>query len=96
MPLAEDARKRHSHETVRGPVIAFTVQLEVFIDGKWRPVIRYDSAHGISHVDLYRQSGETRKEILPLSFADALTLADDDVRERWEECRARYLAGEWP
>lgn len=96
LPLGENARKRHSHETVRGAVVAFVVQLEVFCEGKWCPVVRYDSAHGFSHIDWYRRSGESRKEQVPLAFAEALTLADDDIQERGEEYRDRFLQGEWP
>ena len=96
LPLGENTRKRHHHETVQGTVVAFVVQLEVCVEGKWRPVVRYDTAHGVSHIDWYRLSGDSRKELLSLSFADALTVADQDVQDRWEEYRDRYLRGEWP
>ena len=52
--------------------------------------------HGFSHIDWYRRSGESRKELLPLSFAEALTLADEDIQERREEYQDRFLKGEWP
>jgi len=74
----------------------YVVQLEVFVDGKWWAVLRYDSMHGFSHIDWYRRSGETRKELLTLSFAEALTLADEDIQDRWEAYQARFLKGEWP
>ncbi len=96
LPLGENARKRHSHETVGGTVISFVVQLEAFIEEQWRPVLRYDSMHGFAHVDSYRRSGESRKELPPLSFAEAVTLADEDIQERWEEYQDRFLRGEWP
>jgi len=31
-----------------------------------------------------------------MSFADALTLADEDILARWEEYRDRFVEGEWP
>jgi hypothetical protein len=96
LPLGENARKRHVHETSQGTVVTFMVQLEVFLEGAWRPVVRYDSAHGYSHIDYYRRSGESRKELLPLSFAEALTLADDDIQEEWKEYMRRFLKGVWP
>jgi len=96
LPLGENARKRHLHETRRGTAIRFVVQLEVFLDGRWRPVVRYDSVHGFSHVDWYKRSGESRKEPLYFSFAEALTVADVDILERWETYRDRFLEGEWP
>ena len=67
LPLGENARKRHNHETVAGRVISFVIQLEVFMNERWRPVLRYDSMHGFSHIDSYRRSGESRKELLQLS-----------------------------
>jgi len=96
VPLGENARKRHLHETSRGTVVRFVVQLKVFLDGKWRPVVRYDSVHGFTHVDWYKRSGESRKEQLPFTFAEALTVADEDILERWEVYRNRFLEGEWP
>ena len=96
LPLGENARKRHIHETIQGTVAAFTVQLEVSIEGRWHPVVRYDSAHGFCHIDVYRRSGESRKEELGMSFADALTLADEDILARWEEYSDRFVEGEWP
>lgn len=32
IPLGENARKRHYHETDKGKVIGFAVQLEVLVD----------------------------------------------------------------
>jgi len=96
LSLGNRARKRHSHETVGGTVIAFVAQLEVFIDGRWSPVVRYDSAHGYSHVDRFNRSGGSRKERLSCSFAEALTTADEDILENWEAYRNRLLEGVWP
>ena len=46
MPLGENARKRHRHETDKGKVTGFAVQLEVFTEDQWKVVLRYDSAYG--------------------------------------------------
>ena len=32
IPLGENARKRHYHETDKGEVVGFAVQLEVFVN----------------------------------------------------------------
>ena len=40
--LGEGVRKRHYHRTEKGKVVDFVVQLEVEIEGEWKPVIRYD------------------------------------------------------
>ena len=94
--LGGDARKRHFHKTERGKVINFAVQLEVKVDGTWQPVIRYDCAHDFSHIDRYKIRGEQEKEALQLSYAESLTLADDDIDLNWESYKTKFLDGELP
>jgi hypothetical protein len=60
------------------------------------PVVRYDSAHGFRHIEVYRRSGGSRKEELAMSFAEALTLADEDILANSEGYRDRFLEGERP
>ena len=94
--LGENARKRHYHKIVKGSVIDFIVQLEVKVEGTWKPVIRYDCAHDFAHIDRYNISGETLKEKLRLSYAESLTLADEDININWEFYNERFLMGEYP
>lgn len=94
--LGNGARKRHRHEIDKGQVVTFMVQLEIQHQGTWLPVIRYDSAHGISHVDRYNLTGEQQKDWLDLTFEDALTFADVDINENWENYRQRFLRGLFP
>lgn len=89
--LGDDARKRHFHKTERGKVISFAVQLEVKVADIWQPVIRYDCAHDFSHIDRYNMRGEQEKEALQLSYAESLTLADDDIDLNWETYKMRFL-----
>lgn len=93
IPLGENARKRHYHETVKGKVIAFTVQLEVFVNGEWREIIRYDSAHGFAHIDRYYLNGRKIKKELNLKLNEALTLADEDIKENWKVYQKDFLEG---
>lgn len=67
------------------------VQLEVELRGVWVPVIRYDMAHGRAHIDLYETPRRKRKQFLELSAAETLSLADEDLKENWEEYRAEFL-----
>ena len=69
----------------------FVVQLEVLVEGQWRPAVRYDTAHGFAHCDWYRRDGSCEKIDLGMSFADALTYAQRDLRENWEAHRRRLL-----
>ena len=94
--LGENARKRHFHKTERGNVLDFVVQLEVNVEGVWRPVIRYDCAHDFSHIDRYNMRGEQEKEALHLPYAESLTLADDDIDLNWEVYKTRFLEGLLP
>jgi len=77
-------------------VIDFVVQLEVEIQGEWRPVIRYDCSHDYAHIDRYNLRGKQRKEQLHLSFAEALTLADEDIDLNWELYKEKFLKGGYP
>jgi hypothetical protein len=89
--LGEGARQRHCHETRQGMVVSFVVQLEVELWDEWMPVIRYDMAHGRAHIDLYETPTRKRKQFLELSPAEALTLAEEDLKENWEEYQAEFL-----
>jgi len=94
--LDKGVRKRHRHEVEKGRVLSFMVQLEVFVEGEWKPVIRYDSSHEFAHVDLFTLDGKREKVALDLSFGSALTLADRDINENWEEYVEKFLRGGWP
>lgn len=84
IPFGENARKRHYHETDKGKVIGFTVQLEVLVEEQWQVVIRYDSAHGFAHIDRYDIDGRKIKTELDLKLGEALVLADEDIKENWK------------
>jgi hypothetical protein len=55
--LTDDVRYRVWFEVDKGQVLKFLVQLEIREQGKWNPVVRYDTAHGFAHRDTYRQMG---------------------------------------
>jgi len=93
IPLGEDARKRHYHESEKGKVTAFAVQLEVLVGEQWKVVIRYDSAHGFAHVDRYYLDGRKVKKELHLKLSEALTLADEDIKENWKAYQTAFLEG---
>lgn len=84
MILEDGVRKRHYHERKRGKVISFVVQLEALVIDQWKPILRYDNAHGFSHIDRYYQDGRSKKISLDLGFESTLTLADWDINNNWE------------
>ena len=47
-------------------MVEFVVQLEVEVRDAWKPVIRYDTAHGYAHIDRYNLRGRSKKDRLAL------------------------------
>jgi hypothetical protein len=93
--LSEDCRIRHYHNRTKSQILEFLIQLETSGKGKWKPVVRYDTAHGYAHRDIIHADGKIEK--LPLSFGDynsALTFAEMDIRSNWELYRKRFLEEE--
>ena len=89
--LDDRVRKRHVHTVEKGEVVNFAVQLEVFVKGAWKTVIRYDCAHGFSHIDKYDIHGNKTKELLNLSYKNALTMADYDLNNNWEKYVKHFI-----
>jgi len=82
--LDPDTQLRIRFRQDRNAVLEFLVQLETMSEGEWRAVVRYDSAHGQPHRDILDQQGrEVRKQWLPGSFNDVLTLGIKDLRQDW-------------
>ncbi len=70
----------------RGEIAEFIVQYEAVILGEWRPVVRYDTAHGFAHKDMIRADGEVVKQ--PLLFETynlAFTFATLDLKMNWRQ-----------
>lgn len=90
--LTSEDRKRHEHIQEKGKVIEFSVQYETLIEEKWVPVVRFDTAHGFAHKDLYTLDGKKNKVLLgPASYAEALNFADRDIRENWSRYKRIFL-----
>ena len=91
-----DTRIRHFHRTERGQIVEFSLQLEIEVEGDWRPVIRYDTAHGSAHIDRFTLRGKRRKEWLGERFREALTRAERDLKQNWQVYREHFLRGDFP
>jgi hypothetical protein len=90
--LSDIDRKRHEHITEKGKVAGFVVQYETLFEGKWVPIVRYDTAHGYAHKDLLNPDGSKEKIFLGVAdLNEALTIADIDINENWERYKERYL-----
>ncbi len=90
----EGVRKRHFHERRGKKVLRFCVQLEVLTANDWKVVLRYDCAHGFSHIDQYWRSRRKKKVRLDLDFEKALILADWDIKTNWQRYVRTYFGKE--
>jgi hypothetical protein len=77
----------------RGKVIVqYTVQLELFHDGTWKPVVRYDNAHGFCHRDMLHPDGTQEKTRMFVGTAnDTFTVAIKQAQTHWEAEVSRFL-----
>jgi hypothetical protein len=79
----EDVRYRVRYRIDKGRILDFVVQLE-YQEEKWRPVIRFDTAHGFAHHDDYRPNGSVTQHIpmICVDYNDAMTQAISIVQTR--------------
>jgi len=88
----ENCRKRHYHIRIKNKIAEFKVQLEVFVKNKWRPIVRYDTAHGFAHRDIIHFDGTVDKTPLFVNnYNDALNFADADIKINWQLYMKRFL-----
>lgn len=92
IPLGQDGRRRTYHKRSQQSIIEFVVQYELFVEGKWYPVVRYDTAHGFAHKDVLTFGGKITKHELPFTdYNLALTFAEKDLKENWIMYRENFL-----
>jgi hypothetical protein len=86
-----DDRLRIKALKKRGVIAGFVVQYEAFLRDDWRPIVRYDTAHGFAHKDLIHPGGETEKQPLYLpDYNMAFTFAIQDLKISWSWYRKAY------
>lgn len=74
-----------------GIVTMFVVQLEAWHEERWKPIRRYDTAHGRPHVDVMDARGRQREKLwLDLPNNEALTLALSEIESNWEDYIAEF------
>jgi hypothetical protein len=93
IPLTNDTQLRHVHTHWKNKVAGFTVQLEVYVENKWQPIVRYDTAHGFAHKDIMHANGAKDKIPLYISdFKEALNFSDKDLKANWRIYREQFLS----
>ena len=100
--LADRVQLRTAFSTDRGEVTEFMIQLEYWLDGDWREVVRYDydreapGGHDVTeeglHRDIYRDDEKCRSEEVspPIPASEAFDHAEEDLRENAERFIKRF------
>ena len=90
--LADRVQLRTAFSTERGEVTRFIIQLEYWLEGDWREVVRYDhdrdaaGGHDITkeglHRDIYRDGEKIRSEDVssPIPANDGFDAAEEDLQ----------------
>jgi len=76
----------------QGELIDVVYQYEAMIDQHWTAIVRYDCSHGFFHRDVMLPNGDKEKhEITIDNLKSASKYAEQDLKDRWEWYRERYL-----
>jgi hypothetical protein len=76
----------------KGELVDIVVQYESFINNKWEAIIRYDCSHGFFHRDILKPNGEKEKQVIPVTtLKDGLNFAEQDIKDRWEFYKERFV-----
>jgi len=92
--LTNEDKYRHKHIRFKGEVLSFVVQYETKLEGKWYPVVRYDTEHGFAHRDLVDRNGNKQKTpMFTENYNEALTFAEYDIKSNWKIYKQTFLGG---
>ena len=68
------------------------MQVELNCGGIWKPLVRYDNAHGFSHRDTLHADGSQEKTAVYMGdMNETFTYAIADLKANWRAHRDRYL-----
>ncbi len=84
-------RLRVKATKIGGRILTFVVQYEALIQGQWKAIVRYDTAHKFAHKDILHPDGSVDKQ--PLDFPNlnfAFTFAIQDLKSLWRWYRYGY------
>ena len=78
--------------TENGELIDVLYQYESFINNNWTAIVRYDCAHGFFHRDVLMPNGDKEKKSIEIdSLINASKYAEQDLKDRWEWYKERYI-----
>jgi len=78
----------------KGELINIVIQYESLIGNKWTTIVRYDIQHGFFHRDMMTPKGEKIKTPIDISDLNLATIyAEQDIKDKWEHYKQKYLKG---
>ncbi len=78
--------------TENGELVDVMYQYELLIAEKWVAIVRYDCAHGFFHRDVLKPNGDKEKKTIAIdTLKGASKYAEQDLKDRWEWYKERYL-----
>jgi tetrahydrodipicolinate N-succinyltransferase len=85
-------RLRVHLQTESGMLKDVMYQYETLINDQWIAIVRYDCAHGFFHRDVLFSNGDKEKQTIEMdSLKSASKYAEQDLKDRWEWYRERYM-----
>lgn len=92
LDINEEERLRLRIRIEKGKVIDIVVQYESLLKESWKQIVRYDCAHGFFHRDVISPDGSKEKQAIAIKDMEtALSYAEQDLKDRWEFYREKYL-----
>ena len=78
--------------TENGDLQDVMFQYETLLNGEWIAIVRYDCAHGFFHRDVLSPNGDKEKQTIEIdTLKSASQYAEQNLRDRWEWYRERYI-----
>jgi hypothetical protein len=91
IPLSDIDRMIIRQDRTGYDILAFSVQLEVLINSRWRKAMRFDSADGYPHKHVfYPNEVEYRESMAVENNNEAFTQAQTIVKKSFQEIHERY------
>jgi hypothetical protein len=74
-------------------ILRFVVKLEIFLNGNWIEIERYDTHHGSVHKDIIDKSGNKKRSIYYelVDIDSGLNMAIKDFKENYQIYIWRFL-----
>ena len=78
--------------TENGDLVDIMYQYETLLNENWTAIVRYDCAHGFFHRDIMLPNGDKEKQVVEVgTLKNASLYAEQDLKDRWEWYRERYI-----